>query len=187
MAPLFCPGITAYGAVTKADLRPGKKFAVFGVGGVGHMAIKYGKHYGAEVYAVTRSELHLALAEELGAIPIDAKKDPVGQLLKLGGVDSSVCFAPSTDVAMQAVKSTKRGGTVVMGAWGGIPDYPFYDEKKVVGTLMGGRQAMREVIVLAETQKILPVSETFRLDDVNDVLGSLKHGEVRARAVLLPW
>lgn len=186
-APLFCPGITAYGAVTKADLRPGRKFAVFGVGGVGHMAIKYGKFYGAEVYAVTRSDLHLALSAELGATPIDGKKDPVGQLQKLGGVDSSVCFAPSTDVAMQAVRSTKRGGTIVMGAWGGVPDYPFYDEKKVVGTLMGGRQAMREVIALASRHRILPVTETYALEQANEVLADLKQGEVKARAVLLPW
>jgi propanol-preferring alcohol dehydrogenase len=186
-APLFCPGVTAYGAIKKVPLGPGKKLAVFGIGGVGHMALRYGKLYGSDVYAVTRSDLHLALSEELGATPIDAKKDPVGQLNKLGGVDASIVFAPSSDVAMQAVKATKRDGTIVLGAWGGVPDFPFYDEKKVVGTLMGSRQVMREVISLAVSHKMLPVTQTYPLAEVNEAMRELKQGEVRARAVLRPW
>ena len=106
--------------------------------------------------------------------------------LRLGGVDSSVVFAPSSEVAAQALKATKPGGTIVMGAWGGFPDFPFYDEKKVVGTLMGSRQEMKEVIRLAAAGRILPVTETFTLREANDALRTLKRGEVRARAVLLP-
>jgi len=185
-APLFCPGVTAYAAVRRVGLGPGKKLAVFGVGGVGHMALQYGKLFGAEVYSVTRSDIHLAVSAELGAIPIDAKKDPVEQLLKIGGVDASIVFAPSTAVAMQAMRATKRGGSIVMGAWGGIPDYPFYDEKTVYGTLMGPRQVMREVIAIAASGRALPITQTFRLDEANRVLKEVKDSEVRARAVLLP-
>ena len=185
-APLFCPGVTAYSAVKKLGLGPGKRFAVFGVGGVGHMAVQYGKLFGADVYAVTRSDLHLGVSEQLGAVPIDAKKDPVEQLLRVGGVDASVVFAPSTAVAMQAVKATKRGGSLVIGAWGGIPDFPFYDEKTVYGSLMGSRQVMREVISIAASGRALPVTQRFRLDEVNRVLKGVKESEVRARAVLVP-
>jgi alcohol dehydrogenase, propanol-preferring len=185
-APLFCPGVTAYGAVKKAGIEPGKKVAVFGAGGVGHLAIQFAKLYGAEVYAVTRSELHLELASELGAIPIDGKKDPVAELTKLGKMDSTIVFAPSTKVAMQAVRSTKPRGTVVMGAPGAIEEFPFDEEKRIVGTLVGGRQAMREVIALAASGKIVPVTETHKLDEANQVLRSLKDGELKARAVLVP-
>ncbi len=79
--------MTAHGAVKKSPIEPGKKVAVFGVGGVGHLAIQFAKLYGADVYAVTRSELHLALASELGATPIDGKKDPVAELVRLGKMD----------------------------------------------------------------------------------------------------
>jgi len=185
-APLFCPGITAYSAVKKAGVGPGMKLAVFGVGGVGHMALQFGKLYGADVFAVTRSDIHLELSSELGATPVDAKKDPVETLRGLGGMDASVVFAPSSLVAMQAIKATKPGGTIVMGAWGGFEDFPFYDEKRVVGTLMGSRQAMKEVISLASARKVVPVTKSYRLDEANQVLRNLKLGEVRARAVLIP-
>ena len=185
-APLFCPGITAYSAVRKAAMEPGKKVAVFGIGGVGHMAIQFAKLCGAEVYAVTRGENHLALSEELGATAVDGNDDPVGALKRIGGVDSSIVFAPSSKVAEQAMKATKPGGTIVMGAWGGFPDFPFYDEKKVVGTLMGSRQAMKEVLQLAASGKISAVTESFRLEDANHVLRMLKEGRIKARAVLLP-
>jgi alcohol dehydrogenase, propanol-preferring len=185
-APLFCPGVTAYSAVKKAGIEPGNKVAVFGVGGVGHMAIQFARLYGAEVYAVTRGENHLSLSEELGATPIDGKDDPVEALKRIGGVDSSIVFAPSSKVAEQAIRATKAGGTIVMGAWGGFPDFPFYEEKKVVGTLMGSRQAMKEVLHLAALGKISAVTQSFKLEDANQVLRMLKEGKIKARAVLLP-
>lgn len=185
-APLFCPGVTAYGAVNKARIEPGKKVAVFGVGGVGHLVIQFARLYGADVYAVTRSDLHLTLASELGATPIDGKKDPVAELVRLGKVDSSIVFAPSSKVIMQAIRVTRPRGTIVMGAPGGIEEFPFDEEKRVVGTLVGGRQAMREVIALAAAGKVRPVTETHRLDEANQTLRSLKEGELRARVVLVP-
>lgn len=54
----------------------------------------------------------------------------------------------------------------------------------MVGTLVGGRQAMREVVAAA--RKIVPVTETHRLDEANEMLRSLKDGELSARAVLVP-
>lgn len=187
-APLFCPGVTAYGAVKKAGIVPGMKVAVFGVGGVGHMAIQFARLCGADVFAVARNEPHLALASELGATPIDGgKKDPVEELVKLGKMDSSIVFAPSSKAAMQAVKSTKPRGTIVIGAPAGIEEFPFDEEKRIVGTLVGGRQATREVIALAAAGKIVAHTETHRLDEANDMLRALKEGELKkARAVLVP-
>lgn len=185
-APLFCPGVTAYGAVKKAGIEPGKKVAVFGAGGVGHLAIQLAKLYGADVYAVTRSKVHLELASELGATPVDGNADPVAELAKLGKMDSTIVFAPSTKAAMQAVKSTKPRGTVVIGAPGAIEEFPFDEEKRIVGTLVGGRQATREVIALAAAGKLVPVTEKHSLDEANQMLNDLKNGEIRARAVLVP-
>jgi len=187
-APLFCPGVTAYSAVKKAELNPSKRVAVFGIGGVGHMVLQFARMYGAEVVAVSRGEKHLKVAEELGASLIldPSKVDPVEELKKIGGVDSSIVFAPSSAVVEQAIKVTKLNGTIVVGVWSTLGEFPFPEEKKIVGTAIGSRQAMREVLQLAGAGRIRPVVDEFKLEDANDVLSMLKQGEVRARAVLLP-
>jgi len=66
-APLFCAGITAYKAVKAAEPEKNKKIAVFGIGGVGHMAIQFAKIEGCEVSGVSRKEKHLEVAKKLGA------------------------------------------------------------------------------------------------------------------------
>jgi propanol-preferring alcohol dehydrogenase len=94
-APLFCPGITAYGSVTKANLKPGQKVAVLGVGGVGHMVIQMAALTGADVYAVTRSSVHQAVAEELGAVKSYSPKAEGGSFVADAALDAAIVFAPS--------------------------------------------------------------------------------------------
>ncbi len=186
-APLFCPGVTAYNAVSKAAPHPGSSLAVFGVGGVGHMVIQFSVLAGADVYAVTRSAQHLDLADELSARPVDASsRDPVSVLAALGGVDAAVVFAPSDEALRQAVASIKPGGTVVLGVHAQVGALPFADEKRVVGSIVGSRQQMRDVLALAAAGKVRAHCETYALDDAVEALGRLKRGEIRARAVLVP-
>lgn len=185
-APLFCPGITAYGSVSKARLSPGKKVAVFGIGGVGHLVLQMAGLTGADVFAVSRGRNHLELAEELGATGVDAGSgDPADALQRLGGVDASIVFAPSDAVVAQAVRATRPGGTVVLGINADPGTLPFAQEKVVVGSLLGTRQQMREVLKLAEAGKIKAQCQPFALDDATKALTALKQGEVRARAVLM--
>jgi propanol-preferring alcohol dehydrogenase len=186
-APLFCPGITAYGAVAKAAPRPGQRVALFGVGGVGHMVIQLARLAGADVIAVARSPQHLALAEEVGAVESvnSSQVDPGEFLEERGGVDASIVFAPSSTVAAQALRATKPGGTVVLGVFASPGELPFADEKRVVGTVIGSRQQMREVIALAAAGKLHVVYESFPLAKAGEALAQLKRGEVRARAVLV--
>ena len=64
-APLFCAGITAYKAVKAAEPKKNKKIAIFGIGGVGHMAIQFAKIEGCEVSAISRKEKHLDVAKKV--------------------------------------------------------------------------------------------------------------------------
>ena len=66
-APLCCAGWTAYGALREAALRPGQSVALFGMGGLGHLAIQYARHLGLRVAAVDVSESKLEMARALGA------------------------------------------------------------------------------------------------------------------------
>jgi propanol-preferring alcohol dehydrogenase len=187
-APLFCPGITAYGAVAKARLTPAKSVAVFGVGGVGHMALQFAKLTGAETVAVTRGGSRQDLSRELGADRVvDASRGDAGEALhKAGGVDATLVFAPSDAVVAQAIQATKPGGVVVIGVNANIGRFPFVHEKTVVGSLLGSRQMMREVLEIAATGRVRVVAETLPLDQAAEALDRLKQGDVRGRLVLLP-
>jgi propanol-preferring alcohol dehydrogenase len=187
-APLFCPGITAYGAVQKAHIGPGRRVAVFGVGGVGHMVMQVAQVFGAEVIAVTRGAAHRALADQLGAVRVmDPTASNVGEVLAAaGGVDASIVFAPSSEVVADALTALKPGGSLVVGVNARIGALPFATEKIVVGSLLGTRQQMSEVLGLAAAGKIRAVVERHSLAEAKETLVRLKHGEISGRAVLVP-
>lgn len=188
-APLFCPGVTAYSAVKKANLNPDDKVAVVGVGGVGQMVVQIAKLYGPEIIAVDNSENHLAAATKLGAsdsINSGKTEDFSKDLVKIGGVDKSFVFAPNSKVASQTIRATKPGGTIVMGVFAGIDEFPFTDEKTVIGSVIGPRQPMREVLEIAKGGRIKIPVETYPLETANETLKRLKDGEVSSRAVLKP-
>jgi len=186
-APLFCPGITAYGSVAKAQLSPTRSVAVFGIGGVGHVVLQMAALHGGEVVAVTRSQEHRDLALEVGATRVvDASDGDPGEVLaKQGGVDATIVFAPSSASVRQALAATKPGGTVIIGVNADVGALPFADEKTVVGSLLGSRFEMQQVLRLASEGKLRTVIETYGLDEAQEVLRRLKDGKVRARAVLL--
>ncbi len=185
-APLFCPGITAIGAVSKARLAPGKRLALFGIGGVGHITLQLAKLYGAETTAVARSSEHLELATELGAVAtVDSSQgDPGAALAALGGFDSAIVFAPSTEVLHQAIAAVKPGGVIVLGVFADIGSVPFPLEKTVVGSTLGSRLQMREVLQLAAEGKVRAHCAAYPLEEAQRALSDLKANKVRARAVL---
>jgi propanol-preferring alcohol dehydrogenase len=188
-APLFCPGVTAYRAVKRAELSPGKTLAIFGIGGVGHIALQIAKLFGAKVTAVTRTKLHLDLASKLGADKVLSPEevDIVQSIQETGFVDSALVFAPSKAVISQAVRSVKKGGVIVMGVFGSIgEEFMFVDEKVIKGSVIGSRKDMKEVLALAADGSIEVVCERYPLSEANEVLAKLKTSKIEAKAVLLP-
>jgi propanol-preferring alcohol dehydrogenase len=186
-APLFCPGVTAYSAVKKAESDPSKKVAIFGIGGVGHMALQFTTLFGATVVAVSRGSQHLQLATELGANKIvDVSEGSVDSWLKeIGPVDSSIVFAPSSSLTQLAIKATKPGGTIVIGAHAEVGEFPFVEGKRIVGSILGSRRDMQEVLRIANSGKVKAVCEEYPLENANHALQMLKAGKIRARAVLV--
>ena len=188
-APLFCPGVTAYKAVKQANLSPGNMVAVFGIGGVGHIALQIAKLYGAKVIAITRSKMHLNLASKLGADVVisPSEEDVVKSIQKMGLVDSAIVFAPAKEAISQAVKSVKKGGTIVLGVFGSIgDDFMFVDEKVIKGSVIGSRNDMKQVLALATNNSIEVICEKYPLSNANEVLAKLKTSNIEARAVLTP-
>ena len=190
-APLFCAGITAYKAVKASEPSKNKKIGIFGIGGVGHMAIQFAILEGANVIAISRNKKHLDIAKKLGAsITITYNQDQEKFLEelkeKVGFLDAAIVFAPADIVTNTAIKAIKKGGLVVIGTIGKISNFVAFEEKTIRGTLIGSRNDMKEVIRIANEKNIKVFSEVYRLEQANEVLVKLKTSEIEARAVLVP-
>jgi len=85
----------------------------------------------------------------------------------------------------KAIAATKRGGIIVIGVNADFGSVPFVDEKTVVGSLIGSRQQMREVLAIAAAGRIRAVCEPYPLDRAESALLALKRGDLEARAVLV--
>jgi propanol-preferring alcohol dehydrogenase len=191
-APLFCPGITAYKAVKASEPARGRSVGIFGVGGVGHLAVQLAKMEGSRVVAISRTKAHLDLATKLGAdSAVTYQESPeqfVKSLKREEGrlLDSAIVFAPSEQAIDAAYRSVKKGGTIVVGVVGNIPTFSAFEEKTVRGTVIGSRQDMADLVDVAAGGGLKVVIETFPLSEANEVLARLKKSEVEARAVLVP-
>lgn len=190
-APLFCAGVTAYKAVKASEPSKNKKIGIFGIGGVGHMAVQFAILEGADVIAISRNKKHLEVAKKLGAsITITYNQDQEKFLQelkeKVGLLDAAIVFAPADIVTDTAIKAIKKGGLVVIGTIGKISNFVAFEEKTIRGTLIGSRNDMKEVIRIADEKNIKVFSEVYRLEQANEVLAKLKTSEIEARAVLVP-
>ncbi len=190
-APLFCPGITAYKAVRASEPAAGRSVGIFGIGGVGHLAVQFAKLYGSRVIAASRSKVHLDLAKKLGADNIVVYQESQGQFLKSlkkeeGLLDSAIVFAPSDQAIDTAIKSVRKGGTIIVGVFGNVPEFLFYEEKTIRGSVIGSRKDMADLVKLAAESSLQIVVEKHRISEANTVLSRLKKSEVEARAVLVP-
>jgi len=190
-APLFCPGITAYKAVKASEPDRRKTIGVFGIGGVGHIAVQLLKLNHARVVAISRSKSHLKLGESVGTdssvkLLDDSKKFLRDLKNEEGLLDSAIVFAPSDKAIDSAIKSVKKGGIVVVCVFGKIPEFRFYEEKIVRGSVIGTRKDMRELVRIAEESDLKVVSKGFPLKKANQVLAELKNSKVYGRAVLVP-
>ncbi len=193
-APLACAGVTTYKAVKVAGTRSSDFVAVFGVGGLGHLAIQYAAIAGGRVVAVDVIDEKLDLARELGAeFTINAKKeDPVEAIQRLGGADQAIALAVSPRAFEQAYRSLRRGGKLVFVALPADNEItlPIFETVlngiTIVGSIVGTRKDLREVFELHHAGKTHVIRETRPLAQVNEAIADVEAGRVAARIVLEP-
>jgi propanol-preferring alcohol dehydrogenase len=190
-APLFCAGITAYKAVVASEPAKGKKVGVFGVGGVGHLAVEFAKINGCRVIGIARNKNHLDVARKVGADNVITYTNNQSEFLSTlkkeeGLLDSAIVFAPSESVVDTAISSVKKGGMIVLGVLVNIPNFDVFAEKTIRGTVIGSRKDMADVVRIAKQNDIKIIYNTFPLEQANNVLADLKHSKIDARAVLTP-
>jgi propanol-preferring alcohol dehydrogenase len=193
-APLTCAGVTTYKAVKVAGTRSSDLVAVFGVGGLGHLAIQYAGIAGGRVIAVDIHDEKLELARELGAeFTINAlEEDPIAAIQALGGADQAIALAVAPKAFEQAYGSLRRGGTLVFVALPADNEVklPIFETVlngiTIVGSIVGTRAELREVFELHAAGKTRVIRETRPLGDVNEAIADVEAGTVAARIVLQP-
>ena len=193
-APLTCAGVTTYKAVKVAGTRSSDLVAVFGVGGLGHLAIQYAAIAGGRVVAVDIHDEKLDLARELGAeFTVNAlKEDPVEAIQRLGGANQAIALAVSPRAFEQAYGSLRRGGTLVFVALPADNDVtlPIFETVlngiTIVGSIVGTRTDLREVFDLHAAGRTRVIRETRALADVNQAIADVEAGTVAARIVFTP-
>jgi propanol-preferring alcohol dehydrogenase len=190
-APLTCAGVTTYKAVKVSGARSSQLVAIFGVGGLGHLALQYALIAGAQVVAVDLFDEKLAMAKQLGAAyTVNAREqDPAAAIKALGGADAAIALAVSPRAFEQAYGSLRRGGTLVFV---GLPadnyiKLPIFETvlngTKVLGSIVGTRVDLQEVFELHAAGKTEVIYERRRLDDVNSAIHEVETGQVKARLV----
>ena len=151
-APLTCAGVTTYKAIKVSGARSSDLVAIFGVGGLGHLALQYARIAGATVAAVDIVEAKLDVAKHLGAeYTFNSKThDAVDEIQGLGGANCAIALAASPVACEQAWASLKRNGTLVLV---GLPKdnimrLPIFETVlkgiKVVGSFVGTRLDLTE-------------------------------------------
>jgi alcohol dehydrogenase, propanol-preferring len=190
-APLTCAGVTTYKAVKMSGARPTDLVAIFGIGGLGHLAMQYAKIAGATVVAVDLVDEKLELAKQLGAdyTVNGLRENPVEVIKKLGGADAAISLAVSPRAFEQAFRALRRGGTLVFVA---LPaenymQLPIFETVlngiKIVGSIVGTRLDLAEVFDLHAAGKTHVIYEKRHLEDVNQAMEEVEQARVPARLV----
>ena len=190
LAPMCCAGWTAFGAVRETGLPPGRTVALFGFGGLGHLALAIARSKGLRVAVADVSEAKLEMARTAGA-EITTASDSAGRALQKehGGVDAAIVLTGSAAAVPQAFKALKRLGTLVLvGVSLSQYELPLVDTVvkgiQIRGSYLGSREDLESVFALAGTGALQPHVEAHEIGKTPELLEQMKRGEIFGRAVI---
>lgn len=193
MAPILCAGVTVYKGLKMSERKPGDWVTISGIGGLGHLAVQYAKAMGFRIAAIDIAEDKLELAKRYGAeVVANPKTDDVIEKIRRetkGGTHGVLVTAVSPKAFEQAVKITRRGGTVVMN---GLPpgDFPIEIFSMILngitvrGSIVGTRLDLQQAIEFAQSGRVRAHVNAVSLDKVNEVFDKMRKGQIEGRMVL---
>ncbi len=189
VAPLLCAGITTYSPLKFADVKPGMNVAVVGLGGLGHMAVKFAVAFGAEVTVISTSESKVKEAGKLGAHHFIYAKD----LAALKAVDSTF------DVVLDAISADHdytpylnllklHGKLLVVG----LPEHqpkvlPFSlikNRRSIIGSGIGSIKETQEMLDFCHEKKIYSEVEVIDASKINEAYERMIKGDIKYRFVI---
>ena len=190
---ITCAGVTTYKAVKVSHIKPGQWIAIYGLGGLGNLALQYAKNvFNAKVIALDVNDEQLKLAAEMGAdLTINSRSEDAAKIIheKTGGAHAAVVTAVAKAAFNSAVDAVRAGGRVVAV---GLPpeamslDIPrlVLDGIEVVGSLVGTRQDLTEAFQFAAEGKVVPKVTLRPLGDINAIFKEMEQGQIRGRMVI---
>jgi propanol-preferring alcohol dehydrogenase len=190
-APLFCAGVTVYRALKQSEISSGQRLAIFGLGGLGHLAVQIAGEFGVEVTAVDISDEKLARAKSLGAARAlnNASGDAVKEIRKMGGAHvAMVCSAAKAayDAAFNSLRPT--GTLLAVGLPAENICFPpilmSAREVRIKASAVGTREDVRAVLAMAAAGKVHCDVISKPLEFANEALQLLRTGHVAGRIVL---
>jgi propanol-preferring alcohol dehydrogenase len=190
-APLLCAGITTFSALRNSPARAGDLVAVFGVGGLGHLAVQYARRMGFEVVAIDRGDDRAELSKKLGAHHyIDGSTSDVAKALEaLGGAAVVLATASGGKAVAAALGGLRRGGVVISL---GATDEPIelsafellFKSLGVKGALTGTPAAGDATLKFSALSDVAAMVETMPLERAAEAYAKMMAGKARFRMVL---
>ncbi|MFZ0482581.1 MAG: NAD(P)-dependent alcohol dehydrogenase [Desulfobacterales bacterium] len=186
--PLFCGGITVFNPIIQNNIQPTDRVGVVGIGGLGHMALRFLNAWGCEVTAFSTSPGKEAEARELGAHHFVNTHD-ADALAKLANSYDMILVAVNVDLSWDGYINALRpkGKLHIVGAVPSVSATVFpliIGQKSIGGSPLGSPATMATMIEFAARHGIAPVTETFPMSKVNDAMEKLRTGKPRFRLVL---
>ncbi|HTE24195.1 NAD(P)-dependent alcohol dehydrogenase [Flavitalea sp.] len=189
VAPLLCAGITTYSPLRRFKVGRGQRVGVLGLGGLGHMAVKFAASFGAEVTMISRTASKEADAKELGAHNFVLSTDETAMKNVANYFDLILdTVAVAHDYEMYLALLKPKGTLVCVG----IPTDPikvstlgviFYG-RIVAGSLIGGLPETQEMLDYCADHNITADVEIINMKDINECYERLIRGDVRYRFVI---
>jgi len=189
VAPLLCAGITTYSPLRHWSVGKGHRIAVLGLGGLGHMAVKLGAAFGAEVTMLSSSASKKADAERLGAHDFVLTSDDKAFASAQGRFDFIIdTVSAPHDLARYAELLRTDGVMILLGA----PDKPaalpafslIMRRRSIAGSLIGGLPETQEMLDFCAERGITSDIETIAIQDIDKAYERMLKGDVRYRFVI---
>jgi alcohol dehydrogenase (NADP+) len=189
VAPLLCAGITTYSPLRHWKVAKGQKVGIVGLGGLGHMGVKFAHAFGAHVVLFTTSPNKSADARRLGADEVVISKNP-DEMLKHAGSFNFILDAVSADHDVNAYLSLlKRDGTMTLV---GAPEKPLpvsafnliMGRRSLSGSAIGGIRETQEMLDFCADHGITADIELIRIQQINEAYDRLLKQNVKYRFVI---
>ena len=189
-APLLCAGITTYSPLRHYGVKAGHKVGVVGMGGLGHMGIKFAKALGAEVTVFTRSDAKVEEARRQGAdrVVVSSDEDQMGAMA--GHLDYILDTVPVQHDLNPYLAALRYDGMHILVGLLEPLETPLdagalvFQRRVLAGSLIGGMPETQEVLDFCAEQGISCDTEMLDIRHINEAYERVKKGEVKYRFVI---